>query len=313
MTRSTRLNVPIKSCAINQYISHVIDHLCQRCCLPAPSHARSYQLRLLLAGYAKHDDVDIPHRLLDSIPVTYAIANVMFDLIPQVFPNPVLQCAMRAALSLAYGLSLRPMEYLDDGSGVDLDHQTNTTLCFFLFGDVWVCICDSHLYPEGVLPSAFVCIYDKLKNTLRGGVPRSVVAHPHPSRGGFCVVQTLFAYFTRFPPSRECRALASHGPCVRWDDFRLLCHVTAVHLGLDPARLLPKSARCGVLAQIDSLPTHVKCRQGGWTSEAGMAAYLRASLSHAHVVGPSMYDIAACPLSHTVLFHTDHRTARAPV
>ena len=78
---------------------------------------------------------------------------------------------MRAAVPVAYGLSLRPGEYLTQAEDTPLEKQMNASDCFFVFDDEeCVNICDPHLYPTGRSPSVFLCIFRKLENYKRSGV-----------------------------------------------------------------------------------------------------------------------------------------------
>ena len=43
--------------------------------------------------------------------------------------------AMRAAIAVAYGLSLRPGEYLAQTDGTPLEKQMNASDCFFVFDE----------------------------------------------------------------------------------------------------------------------------------------------------------------------------------
>ncbi len=74
------------------------------------THLRSQRLTMLLEGNARDDDVD-PLRLSQKIPVTYPISCVMRRL-ADASHGGAERLAMRAAIAVAYGLSLRPGEYL---------------------------------------------------------------------------------------------------------------------------------------------------------------------------------------------------------
>ena len=240
-TRFTAPDIPIKSVTIDQYISHVADHLVQREHLQAGSELRGQRLTMLLQGYSMTDDEGKSMRMLRKIPITYPIACIFKAVAKDLFTGR--NClAMQAAIAMAYGLSLRPGEYLDMGTFTPLAQQANASNCFFVFDDdECISVCEPHLYPAGRSPSAFLCMVEKMKQQKRGeGGPRAVAAAPAGPRSKehFCCVQTLFSYFAAFPGRRGERALASHGLQVTWTDMRLLCHVVATKLGLDPLRLL---------------------------------------------------------------------------
>ena len=75
-TRFPTPNVPIKSVTIDQYITHVADALVTAEHILRGTDLRSQRLTMLLAGYARDDDVS-PLRLSQKIPVTYPIACTM--------------------------------------------------------------------------------------------------------------------------------------------------------------------------------------------------------------------------------------------
>ena len=151
---------------------------------------------------------------------------------------------MRAAIALGYGLSLRPGEYLDDGTVKSVDSQLNASNCFFAFGeDVIVSVCDPHMYPKDRLPTAFFTMLNSCKNQRRGeGGPRamSVSKEPH-SEEHFGFVQVVWAYFLAHPGVRQTLALSSHGSSVQWSDLRRLCFLVATKNNLDPRRFVPHS------------------------------------------------------------------------
>ena len=234
-TRFTQTNVPIKSNTINQYICHVLDHLVTHSYLLDPSVARSRRLTLLLCLYEKHDNDGFPRRLTDKIPITYPIACVMYALASDMFCDAAQCIAMRAAIALAFGLSLRPGEYLvDPNEPLHISHQVNTTNSFFVFSDDAVNVCDTHLYPVDVKPDVFFSMVDHLKNDQRGMLgPRAVAADPHPSESHFCCVSTLHTYCLTYPPRINTTLLSSHGSPIYWTHIRQLCNAAAIHILFD--------------------------------------------------------------------------------
>ena len=312
-TRFTAPGVPIKASTIDQYISHVADYLVQREHLLSGSELRGQRLTMLLQGYSMTDDEGKSLRLLQKIPITYPIACVFNETAAGLFAGR--DClAMHAAIALAYGLSLRPGEYLDMGTPTPLEQQANASHCFFVFGDdECVNVCDPHMYPAGRSPTAFLCMLEKTKQQKRGeGGPRAVAAAPAGPRAPahFCCVRTLYAYFTGFPGRRGERALASHGRQVTWTNMRMLCHVVATKLGLDPSRLLPHSWRSGAQAQIEMESDERRMQQGGWKSAAGMRVYSRKALGHAKAIAADLHDPTLCPIAQTVMLFSDHSVAR---
>ena len=306
-TRFTSPDVPIKGVAIDQYVSHVVDYLTTYDLLPSGQSCRSHRLSLQLEGYVVADSEGTTKRLEQKIPLTYPILVLMRKKARAIFGGAHLM-AICAALSLAYGLSLRPGEYSDTGKRIPIAKQVCATNCFFIFaGDVCVNVCDPHLYPPDEEPLSFLCCIDKLKNQRHGeGGPRAVSSAPNPTPEFFCCVHELFVYFKAFPGRRGCLALAAHGVAVKQTEIRELCRLVATDLNIDLARLLPHSLRFGVLAQIELESDECKEAQGGWLSKAGMKVYASKCLARANSIRHLIHDHSLCPLSHTLMMFSDH-------
>ena len=116
---------------------------------------------------------------------------------------PPLCWALRAAIALGYGLSLRPSEYLVVSRPVSDDRYVNASMSFFLWSG-WlqpINICDVALNHPGP-PDVFLTFLDFIKNDARGkGGPRAMAADPHRD-AVFCVVRVLWEFLTRYPPAR---------------------------------------------------------------------------------------------------------------
>jgi hypothetical protein len=154
---------------IDQYVTHVADALVTDEHILRGTDLRSDRLTMLLEGYAREDDRG-PLRLAQKIPVTYPIACTMQRWADKLHTGGQ-RLATRAAVAVAYGLSLRPGEYLTKPDvALSLDKQMNASDCFFVFNDdECVNVCDPHLYPEGKIPSIFLCMFRKLKHYKRSG------------------------------------------------------------------------------------------------------------------------------------------------
>ena len=298
---------PIKSVTIDQYITHVADYLVTNEHILSGGELRSRRLSMLLAGYTASDDVGVPLRLRQKIPMTYPIACIMYRLAATMHAGAK-RLALRAALAMAFGLSLRPGEYLVMEEATPLSHQANASNCFFIFNDdECVCICDPHLYPVGRTPSFFLCMLTHLKNDKKGeGGPRAVGRAPDPSPDHFCCVLTLFEYFKAHPGRRETLALSAHGPGVAWSEMRTLCHLAASEAGIDPTRLVPHSARAGALAQYERESNATRQMQGGWLSLKGLQAYARKASGHARATAEVLHDFTVCPLAQTRMMFGAH-------
>ena len=125
---------------------------------------------------------------------------------------------------------------------------------------------------------------------------------------------TLFEYFKRYPGKRETLALTAHGSNgVPWPDLRLVCHLTATELGLDPARLVPHSLRVGAQAQIEMHSDERRLQQGGWNTMGGMKVYARKALGNAKAIADALHDPSICPIEQTRMLFNDHSVVNAPV
>ena len=306
-TRFPRPGVPIKSVTIDQYITHVADYLVTHEITRDGTDLRSRRLTMLLAGYQIADYLGLPMRLTQKIPMTYVLACQMYQMVDMVVRDAPGRRALRAAIAVGYGLSLRPGEYLDDGTPKSIASQLNASNCFFAFGEeVIVCVCDPHLYPPNELPTAFFTLLDTSKNQRRGeGGPRAMsVAKDAHTDERFGCVQAVWSYFTAHPGVRETLALSSHGETVRWSDIRQLCFMVAKKNGLDPSRFVPHSFRSGAQAQMELAADERKRQQGGWLSD-GFRTYARKALHHAYAIADELHDPKACPLAQTVVLFGD--------
>ena len=111
--------VPIKSVTIDQYVTLVANALVTGEYILRGIDLRSQRLTMLLEGYARNDDVG-PLRLSQKIPVTYPIACVMRRLAVNSHAGAG-RLAMRTAITVAYGLSLKPGEYLTHADDTPLE------------------------------------------------------------------------------------------------------------------------------------------------------------------------------------------------
>ena len=301
--------VPIKSVTIDQYITHVADYLVMNEHIRDGLELRSRRLVMLLGGYSMSDYLGLPMRLTQKIPVTFALACFMCGLVDSTIVGRANRLAVKAAIALGYGLSLRPGEYLDMGQDKPIGSQVCASSCFFAFGEeVIVCVCDPHLYPLGQLPTAFFTLLDSCKNQKRGeGGPRAMATPATPvGPREFSCVKAMWDYFIAFPGVRNTLALSAHGSTVRWSDIRLLCRKTAEAHNLDPDRLVPHSFRSGALAQIELANVERMRQQGGWLTNKGVRVYVRSALHHAYEIAENLHDVRQCPLAQTVVLFGDH-------
>ena len=103
----------------------------------------------------------------------YPLAYIMYRLAGATHSSAK-RLVLRAAVAMAYGLSLRPDEYLVMEEETPLTHQANVSDCFFVFNDdECVCVCD----PTYTLPMVLRVMFNHIKNNKKGeGGPRAVGA-----------------------------------------------------------------------------------------------------------------------------------------
>ena len=87
--RATRWNKmrtgPIFASTIDQYITHVTDYLISHEILDSNMYMRCRRLSMLLEGYALVDVKGRPKRLREKIPLTYALACRLMQLVDVAF------------------------------------------------------------------------------------------------------------------------------------------------------------------------------------------------------------------------------------
>ena len=275
-------------------------------CVVDPTLLQSHHLHLQLRGYQLQDAEHSVTRQRIKIPLTYPIAVEVMCVIDSTYVGALRQ-GYRAAIALGYALSLRPGEYLLQSPPRPISHQANSDLAVFWFGDVFYNICDPSLYPSGQIPDAFSILLDHVKNDPSGNNgPRSVYRSPTHSNANpdhFCCVRELFTFLSRYPPKPTSPVLSGLGYQLSSTAVNAILKATATRLDLDGSRLVPHSARFGVLQQIPDFSTDHKQKQGGWSTEAGMRTYDRRSLAHARSVAAAIHDPSTCPISHTVYMY----------
>ena len=94
-----------------------------------------------------------------------------------------------------------------------------------------------------------------------------------------------------------------------WPDLRLICHLAAIEIGVDPLRLVPHFLRAGAQAQLEMESVERRMQQGGWNTEGGMNVYSRKALGHARLVAALLHDPTVCPLAQTRMLFNDHSLA----
>ena len=120
--------------------------------------------------------------------------------------------------------------------------------------------------PKWLIPySAISLILQEKDSGAPTSCPKTTLSTPSPRRS-----------FKRYPGKRETLALTAHGSIgVPSPDLRLVRHLTATALGLDPMRLVPHSLRVDAQAQIEMHSNERRLQQGGWNTMEGMKVCAR--------------------------------------
>lgn len=290
----------------SSYLSHVIHHLFCHGMIESATELRTPRVARILHGFEKLTP-RIPLRERVRVPCTVNIAIAALAMIPSITDDPLLAAALEAALSLGYGLSLRPQEYLQTSRSVPLSHQANSSLAFFWFKGVPFSVTRPDLYPPGEVPEAFSLFLDFNKNNQAGqGGPRSIWCSPYDS--GFCCVRTLFAFMVKYPPAPQSPLLSGVGFRVTSTHVSRLFDVTAMSLGLPPGRLLPHSIRSGAIVQLVAAraPVNLLLGQGDWHTLQGLRSYAHTSLEHAREKAAALHDTSLVPVSQSVHQYSRH-------
>ena len=207
-----------------------------------------------------------------------------------------------AALALAYGISLRPGEYLKVSGRNARKPEEMAQVChaFLWWGDKPYNVADRHLFPKQAA-TRFTLMIDFVKNDPTGkGMPRAVARAPKSSP--FCCMTAIENYCRATQLRRDQPLLMLGGEHLRWNVIRQVMRIVATAHGLDENRLVAHSIRYGAPNQLDTcgLDDATKMVQVGWTTAAGMRSYVQPGFNHADKVSSALHDQRAIPLQHTL-------------
>ena len=300
----------IESHTISNYLTHLTTYL-QEQSIPIPP--RNKHIHFLLTTWKKEDFLHQPIRLRTKIPLSADLMWRIFDLLDVWYHDvPDMSAMFKAALSLAYGLSLRPSEYLDNGAWGHTTHEDDLP-CEIILGTnaFFKWCCDDTYYPC-TNPSAFrhltdqpdylLAFLDASKNDPFGrGEPRCLAKSPTTSR--FNCLLAIFNFLKKFPPLPNHSILSGSSPTTLTRRlFRSMIERAALALGLDPKRLLPHSLRVGACTQLASSSMSIsdQAHQSHHFSFDGLNAYSRDTLRRADTAAIEQADHTVAPLSHLV-------------
>ena len=235
----------------------------------------------------------------------YIITAELFLVISIMYANDPVTClALKASISVGYGASLRPQEYLScPGTTVPLSHQLSTTGSTFWWGDNFWYVYDLSGCPPLDEVTNFASILDFNKNhPLGDGTPRCISRAPPGSP--FCMVRILLEYFVKFPATIHTPLLSSHGPRITSALINRLLKLVASKLDLPLHNLSPASLRSGGPNQLSGFTEEHRCMQGSWKTISGMRAYMRQYLSHSDSSSAALHNPSLVTLTHLQYTHS---------
>ena len=98
--------------AANCYLSHAIRRNVGTRDVADNASIRTGFAKRVLSGLSRTYDREHPGRGRTRVPLSYSLVVTAVDVVNGLFGNPTDRIVMHAALAVAYGLSLRPGEYL---------------------------------------------------------------------------------------------------------------------------------------------------------------------------------------------------------
>ena len=283
----------VKASTISQYISHVINYIKENHAnFQLITSIRSDQLRLVLVGMQRDDNLRAPHRLTRRIPISAAFVRACFVWIRANILDPFEQSRLLAAISLLYGACLRRGELIHDPKSL-ADHALHPNHCVFMWeGDPQLYPFSSLSFPPGS-PSSMSLFHDSTKNAANGTQPRGICANPDRN-ADFCFVTSVYHHIRTYGCPSSGNAVF---PGLTIDPIIRVLRAVAVLEQLDPDRCRPHGFRSGSLSQLNSgliveepsdelLQAHAQ-----WTSDGGHRPYNQPGLAHASRVKWAIYDV----------------------
>ena len=233
-----------------------------------------------------------PARERTRVPFTYSVVLEAVKLVDRTFGDKADRLAMRAAIAVAYGLSLRPGEYLKMSGNAERKPQEQAQAshaCLWWDGHAYP-ITRPDQFPPG--PAQYFTLrVDFLKQDQTGkGMPRSLAAPTKPV--DFSCVQAIEEYARSANLRDDSPLLVRSGQQLTWTVFRWLMRLVALHLGFEPERLVVHSCRYGAVNQIMAAghDQAAAMMQGGWATAGGAWAYMMPTISHSANVADAIHD-----------------------
>ena len=313
-----RTNRAILSNTIDQYISHCATSLHETHWYGA-NHVRSPTLTKLLFGWHRMDVMAIPARLSSNIPATAPVMAVFFQVANAMHhDNHRKLVELKACAAATYYMALRAAEgasrttkLQDCLDSLDTHHLMSSKAHFrFPNDDVFYPAHAGTTFPPGATPISFDILMDSHKTALqRGSSHKSAHRNPDPN-GAFDVVNLLWDYVSKFPPSPTGKFF----PTITTQDLTDTMQATARHpsVRLDPARLTARCMRSGSVTMLRNMKNKMINQQelehirdhGSWLGDTGSRIYSHASPdAEKLLVAPSLYDCGFMTLHYLRWFY----------
>ena len=282
----------------DSYLTHVLKRAVATRALASTDHIRTLYNRGVIRGLKRaHDDAN-PARDRTRIPLTYPLVVGAAKTIDSIIGDARDKLALKAALGLAYGLSMRPGEYLKLSGAAERKPQEQALASHaYLWWDGQAYpVTAPQNFPKG--PAQFFTLrVDFLKQDQTGkGMPRAVAA---PSRQcEFSCVAALENYCRAVRLQPGDALIQRQGGQLTWSLFRWLMRMVAEAHGLDPERLVVHSCRYGAVNQLVAAgfdETNVMM-QGGWATPGGAKAYIMPSIMRASRTADAVHDATLVPI-----------------
>ena len=266
--------------------------------ISSSEHIRTLYNRGVLRGLKRRYDEDNPARDRTRVPLTYPLVVGAAKTVDSLVGDPSDRLALKAALGLAYGISLRPGEYLRLSGAAERKpaEQALASHAFLWWDGRAYPATDPQAFPDK--PAQFFTLrVDFLKQDQTGkGMPRAVANPQHPVEFSCVAAIEAYARAVRLKPDEP--LIQRNGGQLTWSLFRWLMRQVAEAHGLDPDRLVVHSCRYGAVNQLVAAgfdETNVMM-QGGWASTGGARAYIMPSITRAARTASAIHDATLVPL-----------------
>ena len=295
--------IKVRPRTADSYLSHAIKDLVAQREISHPDQVRTPYVAGVLRGLKRtHESIE-PVRDRVRIPLTFPLLLTAVQKVKEMYPsNPDVRKPLLAALALAYGISLRPGEYLklNGRNARRPDEMAQVQHAYLWWGDTPINVADRHKFPKRPA-TRFTLLIDFVKNDPTGkGMPRAIAQAPKGAPFSCLAAIEDYCRATDLKPGMP--LIQIYKDQMRWDIMRQIMRIVAAVHRLDENRLVVHSIRYGAPNQLDAcgFDDQAKMVQGGWSTPQGMRSYVQPMFTHADRVSAALHDSRAIPLAHTV-------------